>query len=303
MQAQQKRHQNQRKHLARSREREQSARQCPAPTARREQACNHEGDTQYVRVCGESDLLHEQRTPRVEQHPVGFCHLQQHQHHGKVDRRQHQLQWPDLAGCQDVSQRKKPLVRRAIDCCDIRVVYLVENRFETVSKVITCKVGRGGNAVGRTGLNEQVAVPQVAVEVVLENRLSNDPDQSEHHREPEHPADRHLGATVLVARTQCEAQSGTRCDNHEKRDQRRLAARLRGKREVGVSATRHPTRRDHGAVCGQGAVEWVWVHDRVARLLSKQQRESSVTALQSPLTITTSLSLGLARVGTRRVRR
>ena len=150
-----------------------------------QQRRKQQANAQAVGVGREGDLLDHQRTPGVEQNEAGRCDRQQQPNERQVDADQQQLQRNQAARSENMAGQKGVLGGRPIDCGQVRVVDLVE---QALKRWGNARVGEGlgrGEAVGRAGLHEPVAIPEVAEPVVLEQRHAERPAQPEQRR-PDH---------------------------------------------------------------------------------------------------------------------
>ena len=131
---------------------------------------------------GEGDLLDHQGTPGVQEDIARRRQPQQEKHRGEIDRDQDRLQDGDAGRLDPIRDQEDHLRDWRVDRRKLRVVDTVQNPLEERGHRRVDEELFGRRAVGSAGDGEAVAVPQVAVEVVLVERPADQPAEPERDR-------------------------------------------------------------------------------------------------------------------------
>ena len=173
---------------------------------------------------GEGHFLDHQRAPGVEQDVAGGREPEQQRDRCKVRRNQERLQYRHVAGLDPVADQKQHLRSGAVDGGKVRIVDLIQNRPERRRDTHVQKEGFGRYAIGRAGGRKAVAVPQVAIEVVLEERPAGEAAKAKDHCPQEQPRERNRLVPPDSAQVEQEHRGRGPEDNAVERDKARLAS-------------------------------------------------------------------------------
>ena len=191
----------------------------PAPAPRKDDRGQQQADADAVRMRGEGDLLDDQGAPGVEEDAARGRQAEQQDDDGQVDRDQDRLQHGDARRLDPERDEEDELRDRSVDRLQLRVVDAIQDALEDRRhRRIDEELLRRG-AVRRAGRGEPVAIPEVAVEVVLVERAADQSAKPEADRPEQQSTDREGFPGLPKVEEQAEDRESGPGDEEEERPQ------------------------------------------------------------------------------------